>query len=186
MKRGITLLTIALALLLVSCDQVEEGDARISPGGEGELILSLTDKPLDMDTVQSVWITIDSVLVYPAALMEGDDLSPIEIPLIAQTFDLMTLTDGATEPLARANLPSGLYERIRLRTTDERLVFKDGVEEPLKNESEKVDVNITFEIGVDANAHILIDFDAGASIMVNDTGNDKYILRPVVQAEQIN
>lgn len=185
MKRLAGLLILAAVLVLPACNgEVQEGGARVSSGGEGQLVISLTDKPLDMDTVANVWVTVDSVIVYPVALMEGSDVSPIEIPAKVQRFDLMTLTGGNTQYLTTADLPAGVYEKIRLRTRDERLVFKDGVEEPLKNDSGKADANITFEILVSSTKRILIDFDAAASIQVNETGNDKYILRPVLHASE--
>lgn len=152
----------------------------VDPAGAGHVEVRITDAPIDMNTVQNVWVTIDSVLVYPRATMDGNEPRPIELATHPGTFDLLTLTGGATDLLAEGDLPAGFYDRIRMGVTEAHLVFRDGTEEPLRIEPEKVDVPIPFELSVDEQMQIVLDFDAAASIQVNETGNGKYILRPVV------
>ena len=180
MKRLASILVLVLLCTFPACDSSEEGDPSLITGGQGQLIILLTDAPIDMSTVQSVIVTIDEVIVYPTMLTDGGDPSPMVIMTQLETFDLLTLTDGATELLAEAELPVGFYGRIRLRILDAELIFLDGVVEPLKIESGKVDVPIPFELTVGENLEIVLDFDAEGSIQVNQTGSDKYILRPVI------
>ena len=47
-------------------------------------------------------------------------------------------------------------------------------------ESGKVDVPIAFEVMVGEVNQITLDFDAAASVQVNQTGSGQFILRPVV------
>jgi uncharacterized protein DUF4382 len=155
-----------------------------SNSGMGTVQVRMTDAPIDLTEVQSVMVTIDGVILYP-----GDEDS--DMPLVNQsgavallthpdTFDLLTLTDGATTLLASGEAPAGHYQRIRLEVSKAELTFKDGTIEPLKLESGKVDVPIPFDLGVDETQTLTLDFDAGASVQVNETGSDKFILRPVV------
>lgn len=168
------LLACCLALLL-SCS----GDG----GGSdtGIIQVNLTDAPIDMTTVEKVEVTITDVIVYPG----NDDMpevngGPIVLLTRPETFDLLTLTDGATTLLASGEVPAGDYNRIRLEVTDATLTYKDGTEEPLKIESGKVDVPIRFHVGADETSAVTLDFDAAASVMVNETASDTLILRPVV------
>lgn len=167
---------LALVLLFSACDG---GSARIS-GGSGELEVHLTDAPLDLATVSSVMVTIDAVTVYGGMELDGTEVPPIELLTHPDTFDLLTLTDGATMLLADGELPAGFYQRIRMGISAASLTFLDGTMVDLKIESNKVDVPIQFEVSADDLMELVLDFQADASVHVTETGDDRYILRPVV------
>ena len=179
MRRPLFLLAAVLFLSLSACSD-GSGDAGVTTSGTGHLEVRLTDAPIDLATAQSVWVLIDSLTVTPEGTSDGDDLSAIPLSMTPGEFDLLTLTDGATTLLASGDIPVGRYSKIRMHVSSARIVFTDGSEEPLKLESHKVDVPIPFELSLDENLQIVLDFDAQASIQVNETANDKYILRPVV------
>ena len=166
--------------MMIACSDSSGG----SGSGTGTVNIRMTDAPINMDEVQSVMVTIDGVILYPS---DSDDDMPQVNPLGAipilthpDTFDLLTLTGGATTLLASGEVPAGRYQRIRLEVSKAELIFKDGTIEPLKLESGKVDVPIAFDLGVDETETMTLDFDAAASVQVNETASDKYILRPVV------
>ena len=173
-------LVLCAATLLFGCTQ----GGTSSRAGTGTLEVNLTDAPIDLSNVQSVNVTLTGVIVYPAEstnpmhiVMEG---TPISLMTHPATFDLLTLTGGATALLASGEVPAGTYNRIRLEISDATLIYKDSTTAPLKIESNKVDVPIRFEVGVDATSIVTLDFDAAASVQVNSTASDMFILRPVV------
>ena len=47
-------------------------------------------------------------------------------------------------------------------------------------DSNKVDIPIPFHVAVDQMSTMTLDFDAAASVQVNDTATGTLILRPVV------
>ena len=170
----------ALIAALAGCS----GDGTSHGFAMGDIEVRLTDAPIDISTVQNVNVTITGVIVYPGDTSDPfDDMNeppPIHLMTHPGTFDLLTLTEGATELLASGEVPVGTYSRIRLELSDATLVYKDGTTEPLKIDSNKVDVPITFHV-VDAGMNtVTLDFDAAASVKVNETSSDKLILRPVV------
>jgi len=177
----LALAVAALAVpILTSCSESSGSNS-----GMGTVNVRLTDAPIDLTQVQSVVVTITGVTLYSSGESEGDmpQVTPMgAVPILTHpdTFDLLTLTGGATTLLASGEAPAGRYQRIRLEVSKAELTFKDGRVEPLKLESGKVDVPIAFDLGVDATQTLTLDFDAGASVQVNETGSDKYILRPVV------
>lgn len=150
--------------------------------GTGTIQIHLTDAPIDLSTVEKVEVTITDVIVYPGddADMPSVEGGPIVLMTHPETFDLLTLTDGATTLLASGEVPAGDYQRIRLDISDATLTRKDGTTEALKIESGKVDVPIRFHVAADAVNPMTLDFDAGASVQVNETASDTFILRPVV------
>lgn len=167
-------------LLFAACS----GDSG-SGAGMGTVNVHLTDAPIDMTDVQSVTVTITDVTLYPSGdaaggVPEVSDAGAVPIPTHPDSFDLLTLTGGATTLLASGEAPAGHYQRIRLDITDATLTFKDGTVQPLKIDSGKVDVPIAFNLGTDESKAMTLDFDAAASVQVNLTGSDQYILRPVV------
>lgn len=170
--------------LLAGCGG--SGSARVE-SGTGTLSVNLTDAPLDLANVQSVMVTLTGVIVYPMETLDSSvtdpaetDLRPIVLLTHPATFDLLTLTGGVTELLASGEVPAGDYEKIRLEVSEASLIYKDGTTAPLKIESNKVDVPIPFHILQGEETELTLDFDAEASVQVNETGNDKLILRPVV------
>jgi len=175
-----SMLLAGCLILTLSCSS---GSASVH-AGTGTIQVHLTDAPIDLTTVEKVEVTITDVIVYP-----GDDASdmPMVDPRTAtvlmthpETFDLLTLTGGATTLLASGEVPAGDYQRIRLEISAATITYKDGTSAPLKIDSGKVDVPIGFHVGVDETNAITLDFDAGASVQVNSTGSDTLILRPVV------
>ena len=177
-----TLRTIAVfgsLALILSCNSGSD-----HTGGTGTVQVHLTDAPIDLSTVQSVTVTITGVIVYRGG---GDTMMPqvedggsIQLVTHPETFDLLTLTGGATTLLASGEVPAGNYQRIRLEISDAKLTYKDGTEAPLKIDSNKVDIPIPFHVGVDQTSTMTLDFDAAASVQVNDTASGTLILRPVV------
>ena len=170
---------IGLSLVLsLSCNHSSSPSVS---GGMGRLEVNLTDAPIDLSTVQSVIVTISSVLVYPGTSgMDEDTAPPIVLTTHPQTFDLLTLTGGATALLASGEVPAGFYQRIRLEISSADLTYKDGTTSNLKIDSNKVDVPIGFHVTIGSDSSMVLDFDAGASVQVNETGNGMLILRPVV------
>lgn len=178
------LLVLAAAALLTGCSD-DGSSSSGSSGTSGSLAVRLTDAPIDMSNVQSVDVTIAGVVVYPGespAPLDpmGAAPGPISLLTVPATFDLLTLTGGASQLLASGEVPVGDYDRIRLEITDASLTFNDLSVVPLKIESNKVDVPIDFTVGADATLVLTLDFDAAASVQVNETSSDKFILRPVI------
>lgn len=173
----ISVLLAACLVLALSCSS-GSGSA-----GTGIIQVNMTDAPIDMTNVEKVEVTITDVIVYPG---DDDDMpsvngGPIVLLTHPATFDLLTLTDGATTLLASGEVPAGDYSRIRLEVSEATLTYKDSTEAvPLKIESGKVDVPIRFHIAEDQVNPLTLDFDAAASVQVNQTATDTLILRPVV------
>lgn len=182
MTRGRTYVCIlagALLLIPVACNG-QGGDDGVGStgGGSGHIAVRLTDKPIDISTVQSVNVTIDSVEVFPA---DGSfDTDKIELMPRAETFDLLTLTGGVTTLLAEGDLDNGYYTKIRLGVPEANMVMDDGSMVDLMIASHKVDINLPFQISQSESMTVTLDFDAAASVHVTGTGSGKYILRPVV------
>jgi hypothetical protein len=174
------LLVAALAVTLAGCS----GDHASNGLVMGDIEVRLTDAPIDISTVQSVNVTLTGVIVYPGDTGDPfDDMNqppPIHLMSVPATFDLLTLTGGATALLASGEVPVGVYHRIRLEVSEATLVYNDGTTAPLKLDPGKVDVPIVFhveEVGINP---LTLDFDAAASVQVNETASDQLILRPVV------
>jgi hypothetical protein len=186
----------ALALFLfptlLGCSQ-GAFSARVD-NGHGTVNIFLTDAPLDLAGVANVNVTLTDVVLFPedtdisGALNAASDdgtATPIVIVSHPATFDLLTLTGGATALLGTDEVPAGGYSRIRLEVSSAELVYLDGTTAPLKIDSGKVDVPIHFDVVQDETTGVLLDFDAAASVQVNDTASGQIILRPVVTPKSI-
>jgi hypothetical protein len=192
-----TAMALAATLLLIpACNGRGANSPRMS-AGSAKLNVRLTDAPINMSNVQSVMVTLTGVIVYPedsdetmgvpepAQEMDNEsNTAPITLMNHPDTFDLLTLTAGATTLLASGEVPAGKYSRIRLEISSAQIVYMDGSSASLQIESGKVDIPIQFDLTVNADMSITLDFNAAASVQVNETGTGTLILRPVVTATE--
>jgi len=95
-------------------------------------------------------------------------------------FDLLTLRNGLQAKLAVADLDPGKYTQIRMDvdTVEIKVDGKDGLTEA-KLPSNKLKFVHPFEIVGGQTTEIVFDFDALKSI--NETGNGKYMCKPVIK-----
>lgn len=177
-------------------------------GGDGTLILKLTDAPIELEgkVVDQIWVTIKEVRVVKseddvaelAEGQEGEESDPEEdgdsnwivVSEEPQEFDLMTLTDGATAVLGEAELEEGHYDQIRLILEKNNGILFVGDPEPydLKIPSgTKSGVKITggFDVVAGEDTEITLDFDAAESVHEKG-GGDSYILRPTIKIMKVS
>ena len=172
-------------------------ESDVTGTGSGSLSVYLTDAPINLDDVTAVNVEVVAMSIFPAcedsnANCEGRflDLVPDE-GSDRLIVNLLDYRDGAVILMASEQVLEGLYERIRMeiaaaslaRDDDQNPDTPDIVEE-IFMASDKVDVVVSFTITAGEETEVILDFDAALSIQVNETGNPKYILRPVINGSQ--
>src|SRR5215471_2776704 len=97
--RRLTALALALnvALFIAACSH---GNASQTGAGMGMVNVRMVDAPIDLTNVQSVNVTLTGVTVFPVETMSamgmGTDTGAISLMTHPATFDLLTLTGGAS------------------------------------------------------------------------------------------
>lgn len=177
----IFVLLTTLALLFVSCDSNSSTDPDPDPE-TGTLEVMLHDAPANYEQVN---VFIETVEVNKGQTDEGW----IEISTPQQSFDLLTLTNGATEALGSAELEVGTYQQIRLMLSSEgHSVVIDGTEHDMfvpSGDETGIKLNIDADIQSNMTYTLLLDFDAARSIVERgDTSGTgvEYLLKPVIRA----
>ena len=140
--------------------------------GTARLNINMTDAPGDFD----------AVLIDLQSVEANVDGQWVQVNAQAGIYDLLELTNGKDTLIASADIPAGAMTQIRLVLGSNNAVVVDSVNHPLSTPSAqqsglKLIVNQTLQGGV--NYDLLLDFDAAQSIVV--TGNNKYILKPVIK-----
>lgn len=175
---------IACAVLLasgiwLSCSE----DNPTSPGesGTGILKVSLTDAPAAYDQVN---VTFTQVAVHAGSAEDttgnsADSTSGwIILSDTEQTFDLLTLNNGASALLGEAELAAGHYTQLRLELASAEVV-NDSVSYPLTIPSGTLKFVSGFDVTADSTTQLLVDFDAARSI--HQTGKGQYKLKPTIR-----
>lgn len=184
MKKLIFVLgAVALTLFFASCSKET---------GTGTLKLSLTDSPVDAESVAGVYITINEIQVHNPA--EGWlTLEEFEGP---QTFNLLDLTRGEVSLLGAFELEGGKYTQIRfLLDAPERggmkpvnpgcyIEFTDETTEPLfvpSGSQSGFKAVGQFTVPINGTVEITADFDVRKSVVETGGMSPRYILRPVIR-----
>ena len=165
-------LVLSAALMTAGCS-----DDAMAPGGTGTLHLTLIDSPVDFDDVS---LDVRATRVHRA---DEDSLGGWHlVSTDSMMIHLLDLTNGVSALLADADLPAGTYDQIRLRLGDGNTVTVGGVEHELtvpSGHQSGLKIHHSFEIADGEVYEAIVDIDASRS--VHRTGNDRYMLRPVIR-----
>lgn len=174
MKKLLGIIILGL-LFTLSCS---ESDNPVETSeGTGRITIYLTDSPAEFD---SIIICISRVEIHKSGNDDTSGWTVINDSL--RYFDLLVLTNGATEVLGDTTLTAGKYTQIRLIVGDgsyvvdgedkHDLIIPSGTQTGIK-------LNHSFDIENDKVYELLLDFNAERSIIV--TGNGTYKLKPVIR-----
>lgn len=158
-----------LSLIFFSCED-DQKNARIE--------VWLTDGPGDY---QQVNIDLKAVEVHSSEADTENGWQSVNVT--PQVYNLLDFTNGKETLLGGLELPGGRISQIRLKLGDGNTVMIDGVLHDLTTPSAqqsglKIKVNEVLAEGI--TYKITLDFEAGKSVV--ETGNGKYILKPVIRA----
>lgn len=177
MKNALSAITLAFLLaLLAGC---EKNESVTGTGSDmGYFVIRMSDSP---GSYQAVNIAVDSVRVH---FDSGDTLSGwYTLSRVPTVYDLLTLTNGVDTVIAEGLVPAGRYSQIRLYIGEGSSIVRDSIVHPLEIPSGSqsgLKLNVQADIQAGFRYVLRIDFDVARSIVV--TGNDRFKLKPVIQA----
>jgi hypothetical protein len=163
---------LLLALSVSSCQKGVSSDAN-----KARLQVFLTDDPANY---QEVVIDVQDIRInYSTDSTNGwQSLTNVN----TGTYDVLKLVNDNDTLLADAELPAGKIQQIRLVLGSNNYVKIDGQTYNLTTPSAQqsgLKLNIHQDVNAGITYKLLLDFDAARSIV--RTGNNKYILKPVIR-----
>jgi hypothetical protein len=181
--------SIALALALATAAAC--GGSSNGPSGTGSLSVMLKDSPYS--DAKSLLVTFSDVSVHKDD--QADD-SWTKLPFadgtMSRTCDLKKLVTSQ-DTLGVGSLPAGHYTQVRLTVTSVALYFDEAASGPacagtiaaptgrsasVEVPSGVVKLNREFTVPAGGATTMLVDFDGDKS--VNQTGNGRYMMSPVI------
>lgn len=161
------------SLLFVACSREQK---HVS-SNKARLQVALTDDPGDYD---AVYIDVQDILIN----VTGDTINGWRSLDNVQRgqYDLLKLVNDDDTILADAEIPVGRVHQIRLVLGTENYVVVDGDMIKLQTPSAQqsgLKLNIQHDVSAGIMYKLLLDFDVAKSIV--KTGNNKYILKPVIR-----
>ena len=162
----------ALALFVFRCS-----DSTSPETGQGQIKITMVDSPAEYDEIN---IVVTRVEVHRS----GSDSTNgwFVINNNTATYDLLRLRNGASVVLGNNYLDAGNYTQIRLIIGTGSNIVVDGITYPLdvpSGEQTGIKLNHAFAIQSGVIYELMLDFDAGHSIVL--TGNGQYKLKPVIR-----
>jgi hypothetical protein len=156
------------------------GGGSAAGAGTGSVGVLATDAPVDPRLFSSILVTFTDVTL----IGEGG-----QVPIFSgsETLDLRDLEDvGKLVALGR-DVPARSFQKIRLELASVELIPADGGPSIFPRLPPKLDLNFQGPVEVEAGELLLlqIDFDAGNSVHIIETGNGGFGFRPVVLAEAL-
>jgi hypothetical protein len=161
------------ATMFVSCSRNENSGS----GGTAQMKVYLTDDPAAYDRVV---IDVQDVQINVTNDSTGgwQSLSTVG----AGAYDLLKLVNDHDTLLAQSDIPTGTIHQMRLVLGPNNFVVVGGVQYPLQTPSAQqsgLKLNIQQAVTSGILYTITLDFDAARSIV--KTGNNNYILKPVIR-----
>ena len=167
--KNLSLFILILTVALFSCNKDNLGD---KAKGSARLTFRLTDAPAAYNKVY-----ID---IVAAQAIINDSI--IDLHINTGIYNLLDFVNGKDTMILDQEIPSGKLSQIRLILGENNSLIIGSVSFDMKTPSAqqsglKLNVHANFLSGV--AYEYIIDFDAARSIV--RTGNDKFILKPVLK-----
>lgn len=172
MKKLILLLIPVAIIGFIACSK------NASTSNTSSLNVYLVDGPAAYD---KVYIDVQSIQVKATTDTSQSDWQTLNIPRTG-VYNLLDFKNGLETLLGTLQLPAGHISQLRLILGTNNSVVLNGVSYPLATPSSqqsglKLAINADLLSGIDYK--LWIDFDAARSII--QTGNNTYILKPVIR-----
>ena len=174
MKKIISLglASLMTTFLITSCSKSENNQ------GTTPLRIYLTDDPAVYD---AVYVDIADIKIKYSS--DQSDSGWLALNMGRRgVYNLLDFRNGFDTLLATASVPSGKISQIRMVLGPNNSVVHNGIRYPLTTPSAQqsgLKLNIHADLVSDIDYRLWLDFDAGRSIV--QTGNGKYILKPVIR-----
>jgi hypothetical protein len=175
LRNTLTVLAVvtAVSVFTYSCTK---NDTSTSPG-KATFQVYLTDDPGDYEEVR---IDVKDILInYSSDSSNGwQSLGNVKTGV----YDVLKLVNDKDTMLANATINAGRIQQIRLVLGTNNYVKIDGVDYALQTPSAQqsgLKLNIHQDVSEGIVYKLLLDFDASRSIV--KTGNNKYMLKPVIR-----
>jgi hypothetical protein len=172
-KSVLTLAVLVSTMLFTACNKNDSASS-----DKATMQVFLTDDPGDYE---EVLIDVQDVRINYSSDSTNGWMSLSNVK--KGTYDILKLVNDKDTMLANAELSTGKIQQIRLVLGTENYVKIDGqlikLETPSAQQS-GLKINIHQDINEGILYKMLLDFDAARSIV--QTGNGKYILKPVIRA----
>jgi len=181
-----TIILLAACLIFYSCQKNISDSGTIDPGKPHSVTVYLTDHQTPV--FDSVFIDLQRLEVK----LEDDTLSNggwINLAIRPGIYNILRFRNGIDTLFAIGTMPNARLKKIRLTLGTQNTVMKDGQSYTLriKDEDRQVIVEIDrndFEVTSTGQVLFWIDFDAGRSIQVDNSGsgnNNGYRLRSCIK-----
>jgi hypothetical protein len=160
----------AVSMLVAGCSK----EAGTPAAGTSRLSIQLTDNPYNATEVN---VEILQVRVN----FRGDSTGWVDLDTKDSIYNLLDLQNGVVTTLAQGNVPADTLREIRFILGDSNSIKIGNDVFPMKVPSGS-ESGLKIKLNKKLNAtleSLVIDFDAALSII--KTGNDKYILKPVLK-----
>jgi hypothetical protein len=158
-----------LAFAIVSCRKEENGTSKMT--------VKMTDAPGDF---QQVNVEVLQVEVHSSQ-------GWVSLPTNQGVYDLLTLQNDITTVLVnQGELPAGHMDQFRLILGANNTIMIDSLVHPLQTPSSHhsgLKINVNADFAPNETYELLIDFDAGQSIV--EQGNGGFLLKPVIKSQGI-
>ncbi|MEO5776036.1 MAG: DUF4382 domain-containing protein [Flavobacterium sp.] len=169
MKKLILMLSIVAGVSMFSSCSNDNSTG----SGDYAYKVRMTDAPGPYDSVN---IDLQGVEVT------GNNGETVMLNTTEGMYNLLDYSNGTSVLIANSNLVDADVQQIRLILGSNSTVVVDGVTYPLSTPSAEqsgLKINVNQTLSADVDNEILLDFDAGASII--QTGNGTYKLKPVLR-----
>lgn len=174
LKKVMLILMIpVITLIAISCKKESPGDSYMT--------VKMTDTPAD-------YLAVNVEIL--GASVNIDNHGWIDVPVATGVYNLLSLQNDVTTTLATdVHIPPGHANQLRLLVGNNNTITTVNGTYSLKipsGDESGIKINLNEDFNSSHHTVIVLDFDAGASVVENGSSHDSFSLKPVIKVKSIS
>ena len=178
MNKVITIIAVLAIVFLggvLIFNSSPENDATTT-GKTGAVLIAITDAAANMENISEITMSAQTVAVH------SKTQGWVRVSEAEKQYNLLALNSAdETKLYARADIPAGSYNKVRMAIGDVTVTTEDGSTHEVLTPNSEITVDGAVEVSADATSTVTVDIKGDQSLHTTTDGS--FVFAPVIEME---
>lgn len=182
---------VIMTMLFLFINSCSDSSTDPNQSESGTLTLKLTDAPFPVELATRAEVTIDLITIKSQEDIDSDSLKVLFEG--SAVFNLLDYRNGVTATISQVEIPTGIYNQIRMRVVNAEIELTDGrifnlVIPSGAQTGLKINIHPFLQINNESTNEIILDFDIEKSFVMQGNLNNitGFHFKPVIRAANVS